>query len=114
MKLSRMKAAAMAAPVAFAVSMPAARGADPHAEIMEWVIEPCMEVAAALDVTSYEADQIEMGIKREHIAELMTASRDAATRDVASKMKAGTTWEARRAAYPVMLRLCLQQLPGMK
>ena len=78
------------------------------------MIRPCMEVAAALDVKSYGQDQIELGIKREHIAEVMTASREAAPPDVASKMKSSVPWEARRAAYPIMLRLCLQQLPGMK
>ena len=73
-----------------------------------------MEVSAALDMKSYTEGQIESGIKRTHIAQVMAASRDTAARDVASKMKASATWEARRAAYPVMLRLCLQQLPGMQ
>ena len=59
-----------------------------------------MEVAAALDVRSYRQDQIDLGIKREHIAQLMTASRDAATRDVAAKMDAGATWEQRRRRLP--------------
>lgn len=106
--------AAVAAPVALARTIPPAQGTDPYGEVVEWVIRPCMEVAAALDVKSNGQDRIELGIKREHIAEVMTASREAATRDVAPKMKAGGPWEARRAAYPITLRLCLQQLPGMK
>ena len=114
MKLSTKMAAAMAATVALACAPAAAQESAFVAEIKEWVIEPCMEVAAALDVKSYGADQIATGIKREHIAEVMTASRDATTREVASKMKAGASWEARRAAYPLMLQLCLRQLPGMK
>ena len=80
-----------------------------HNEIVEWVFEPCMEVAAALDVKSMDRESVELGIKREHIAELMLASRDAAIRDVVRKMKAGATWEERRAAYPVMLRMCISQ-----
>lgn len=80
-----------------------------HDEIVEWVFEPCMEVAAALDVGSMDRESVELGIKREHIAELMLASRDAAIRDVVRKMKAGATWEERRAAYPVMLRMCVAQ-----
>ena len=84
--------------------------ADFHAEVMQWVIEPCMEVAAALGVKSYDRDQIDVGIKREHVAQLMTASRDSAARDLAGKMKASATWEDRRAAYPLMLEICLAQV----
>ena len=85
-------AALAAAPLALACTLGApAYGADPHAEVMEWVIEPCMEVSAALGVKSYEEDQIESGIKRAHIAQVMAASRDSAARDVASKMKATAT-----------------------
>ena len=85
-----------------------------HAEVVEWVIEPCMEVAAALDVKTYKAETVEMGIKRTHIAKLMVASRDAATRRLAGQMKASATWEDRRAAYPIMLNLCLRQFTGRK
>ena len=56
-----------------------------------------------------EKDQIDLGIKRGHIAQLMLASRDAAIREVSGKMKAGSSWEERRAAYPVLLRHCLAQ-----
>lgn len=87
---------------------------DFHAEVTEWVVEPCMEVAAALDVKKYKKESIDLGIKREQIAKLMVASREAATRKLAGQMKADATWEARRAAYPIMLKLCVQQLPGMK
>lgn len=82
---------------------------DPHAELIEWVFAPCMEVAAALDVGDLEQDQRDLGIKREHIALLMLASRDSAIREVSGKMKAGSTWEERRAAYPVLFRHCLAQ-----
>ena len=69
-----------------------------------------MEVAAALGVKTYDYDQVEMGIKRTHIAQLMTASRDSAARDLSAKMKANATWEDRRAAYPIMLEICLTQV----
>ena len=84
-----------------------------HEELVEWVFEPCMEVAAALDVESMDRESVDLGIKREHIAELMLASRDAAIQDLARTMKAGETWEERRAAYPVMLRVCISQQRGM-
>ena len=110
-----MKTPILTAALAAAIALSAAQAADPHAEIMEWVIEPCMEVAAALDVKKYDWKTIETGVKREHIAEVMAASRDATTREtISAKMKAGASWEDRRAAYPVMLRICLQQLPGMQ
>ena len=66
MKLSTMMAAAsMAAPVALAQAQ------DNHAELVEWVFAPCMEVAAALDVGALEQDQRDLGIKREHIAQFI-------------------------------------------
>lgn len=98
-----LAAVLVAAPVSLA------QADDNHAELIEWVFAPCMEVAAALDVGELEQDQLDLGIKREHIAELMLASRDAAIRKVSGKMKAGATWEVRRAAYPVLLRHCLAQ-----
>ena len=76
-----------------------AQKADFHAEILEWVIEPCMEVAAALDVKKYDQETIEAGVKRTHIAKLMVASRDAATRQLSGKMKAASPWENRQAVY---------------
>ncbi|MCY4558946.1 MAG: hypothetical protein OXF79_21740 [Chloroflexi bacterium] len=84
-----------------------AQKADFHAEVLEWVIEPCMEVGAPLDVKKYDQETIEAGVKRIHIAKLMVASRDAATPQLSGKMKAGSPWQNRRAAYPIMLRLCL-------
>ncbi len=87
---------------------------DFHAEVVEWVIEPCMEVAAALDVKSMKEEDLGLGIKREHVAELMVASRGAAIRDLSSKMKASASWDDRSTAYPIMLKYCLGELPGMK
>ena len=78
-----------------------------HAEVVEWVVQPCMEVAAALDLQTIDKSALDMGIRRTDIAQLMTASRDAVTRDLAGKMKVGATWEERSAAYPMMLELCL-------
>ncbi len=91
-------------------SIPAQASAeDFYTEVLEWVVEPCMEVAAALSVKEYDEDALEMGIKRSHIAEIMTASREAATREMAGKMRASAPWSARRAAYPIMLQVCLAQ-----
>ena len=78
-------------------------------EIVEWVIEPCMEVAAALDVARYDKETIDAGVKRTHIADVMVASREAATEQMAGQIKAGASWEARRAAYPLLLKLCIAQ-----
>ena len=86
------------------------RGDDFHAEVMEWVIEPCMGVAAAYGVKSFDREQLDFGMKREYVAQIMTASRDTAARDLSSKMAPSATWQDRRAAYPIMLKLCLQGL----
>ena len=82
---------------------------DLRDELIEWVFEPCMEVAAALDVGSMEQESIDLGIERKHISQMMLASRDSAIREVVGKMKSDATWEDRRGAYPIMLRLCLAQ-----
>ena len=98
-----LAAALLIAPVALAQEQ------DNHAELIEWVFAPCMEVAAALDVGDLDAERLGLGISRKHIAEIMLASRDAAIRDVSGKMKADATWEDRRALYPTLLKLCLAQ-----
>ena len=87
---------------------------DFYAEVMEWVVEPCMEVAVALDVKVIRKDQLDLGFKRTDIAKVMAASRDAAARNLAGQMKADATWEDRRAAYPLMLQICLQSLSETK
>ena len=98
-----LAATLLAAPVALAQEQ------DNHAELIEWVFAPCMEVAAALDVGDLDSESRELGIERQHISQLMLASRDAAIREVSAEMKADATWEERRAAYPALLRLCLAQ-----
>lgn len=105
-----MKNTAVAAALAVLIAgaeIARAQESDFHAEVLEWVIEPCMEVGAAIDVKKYDEETIKAGVKRTHIAKLMVASRDAATRQLSGKMKTGSPWENRRAAYPIMLRLCL-------
>ena len=97
------------ATVALACNSASAAEPDLVAETTEWVFEPCMEVAAALDVKTYDREAIDTGVKRTHIAQVMLASREAAIQQVVSKMRAGTSWEARRAAYPTMLKLCIAQ-----
>ena len=52
-----------------------AEDADFHAEVVEWVIEPCMAVSAALDLPKLKKTDLDMGIKREHIVKLMVVSR---------------------------------------
>lgn len=102
-------AALAAATLALACAPAPASDTDLVAEATEWVFEPCMEVAAALDVADVSQDHRDMGIKREHLARVMLASREAAIQQVVAKMKASASWEARRAAYPVMLKLCIAQ-----
>lgn len=100
----------IAALCAGALTMGTAGANDFHAEVMEWVVEPCMEVAAAYGVKSFDEETIALGMKRGHVAKVMAASRDVAARDLSSQMSPTSTWEERRAAYPFMLKLCLQGL----
>ncbi len=86
-----------------------AQSNDLNAEVIEWVIDPCMQVAAAIEVESYDQEIVESGVKMEHIAKLMLASRDSEINDVVAKMKANSSWKERSAAYSVMLKLCLSQ-----
>lgn len=90
------------------VATPQAQENDFHAEILQWVVEPCMSVAAAIGVKDLEADQLELGIGRKHVEAIMVTSRDTAAREMAGNMDPNATWETRRAAYPALLRLCLQ------
>lgn len=98
---------AVAALIAGVAVIPA-QGDDFQAEVMEWVVEPCMEVAAAYGVKSFDREQIDLGMKREHVAQIMAASRESAARELAANIKG--TWEKRRAAYPLMLDICLAQV----
>ena len=111
--MTKLAIAALAAFLPFSAIEPV-RASDFTAEVTEWVIEPCMDVAAAIDVKSMKKSDLDLGIKREHIAKLMVASREAATRDLAAKMRANAPWENRRQAYPLTLKLCLAGLPGLE
>ena len=84
-----------------------AQSADIHAEIIEWVYAPCMEVAAALAVGNLDKENVDLGIKRHQIATVMLESTDADIRDISKDLNAETPWETRRAAYPLFLRFCL-------
>lgn len=85
---------------------------DYHAELKEWVYGPCMEIGAALAVGTLDKKTRELGVKREHVAKLMLASRDGTILDFAKTLAGGSkspNWEARRKFYPPLLRLCVQQ-----
>ena len=101
-------------PAATSVTKVAAqKQADLHAEVLEWVFQPCMEAGAAFSVKSMDQEKVDLGIKRRHIAKVMLASRDAAIKELVGKLS-NSSWDARRKIYPLMLRLCLSQIDGMK
>ncbi len=85
-----------------------AQATDYREEIIEWVVRPCMEVAAALEVDVYEKKAIDSGIKRSFVAEMMVANRAVNVENLANKMTPGMSWEQRRMAYPPMLTLCIR------
>lgn len=102
---------ALAATVAISTSAPAA---DFHAEVMEWAIEPCMTVRAALDAEDLDQATIDAGVKLEHIVMIMVAEKNKAARDLVRNMKPNTPWKKRAAGYAAALRLCLLATPGLK
>ena len=86
-----------------------AQSKDIHSELTEWVFDPCMQVAAAIEVNIYDQETINSGVKRKHIAEIMLASRQSAISEAVKLMKKNATWKERSAAYPFMLKVCLGQ-----
>ena len=90
-----------------------AEGVTIHDEVMEWVIEPCVQVAAAVGVKDMERESVDLGIKREHLAKIMAASREQSAQAIVDLMKDDTTWEERRAVYPTMLKMFLSQIEGL-
>ncbi len=104
----------LAALAASVVLSTPALAADFHAEVMEWAIEPCMTVRAALDAEDLDQATIDAGVKLEHIVMIMAAEKDKAARDLVKNMKPNTPWKKRAAGYVAMLRLCLLATPGLK
>lgn len=90
---------AVAALVVLFLGSPSSRtaAADIHAEVIEWVMEPCVMVQAALDAQDLDEETIEMGIKLKHIVQLMVADKDAAVRKLVKNMNPNLPWERRAA-----------------
>ena len=108
--MKRLMTAMTSAALLWAGGVGAQSDADErYAELVDWVYYPCMQIATAADVEDLTEEQLQMGIKREHVAALMLASREAAIRDIAEKMSDDATWKDRSAAYRVMLDICLGQ-----
>lgn len=107
--MKKLTVAALAAFLPFSAS-----AADFHAEVIEWAIEPCMTVRAALDAQDLDQESIDMGIKLKHVVMLMVAEKDSAARDLVAKMDPDTPWKKRAGAYAATLKLCLLSTPGLK
>ncbi len=108
-----MKRAVFGLATALAFSTPT-QAADFHAEVIEWALEPCLTVRAALDAQDMDEEAMEMGVRLKHVVQLMVAEKDAAARDLVKNMDPDTPWKKRAAGYVAMLRLCLMQTPGLK
>ena len=84
-----------------------------YQELIEWVFEPCMEVAQALDVKDMDEKTMnlykEQGVTRTVGASLMLAIRERELRALAERLSSGTarTWDERKLLYPGLLRTCL-------
>ena len=83
---------------------------DYYNELVEWVFKPCIDVGSALGADELDQESVELGIKREHIAQIMLAERHNAISELAvtfANGKKNPTWEERRKVYPPILRMCL-------
>ena len=108
-----MKKLIAALAATLALSTPAL-AADFHAEVMEWAIEPCVMVRAALDAEDVDEETIEMGVRLKHVVPIMLAEKEAAARELVKTMKPDMPWKKRAAFYVATLRVCLMQTPGLK
>ena len=88
-------------------------------ELMQWVFEPCSEVAAALSVTAIDGSTMRNMIEidnskglRKGTAQYIASRKEAVARDMAAKFgKRAQSWERRREGYPVLLKWCIQNIP---
>ena len=80
---------------------------DYRAELLEWVFVPCMNVTAALQVNMVEEEHLDSGLRRKHLAQALLDERESALQQFVKKGKPAS-WEDRRKAYPVLLRMCLE------
>ncbi|MXY38771.1 MAG: hypothetical protein F4160_01210 [Rhodospirillaceae bacterium] len=102
----------LAAAATFLAAAPGAatdRTAQFAAELKKWVEEPCAEVSAAIGVRGHtEANARD--IDRQNLAEIIVMSRQHKTMKLARSMRASASWQDRRRAYPLMLKLCIGKL----
>ena len=108
-----MRKTMMAAAILVGIASNALAGEvdDYYAELVEWSFKPCIAVGAALGVTGFDQESRDLGMKREHVAQLMLAERHKAIRELAETLAGGKkdpTWEQRRGMYPPILRICLK------
>ena len=96
-----------------AISTPAS-AADLEAEVMEWAVEPCVRVRAALDAADLDEATMQMGVKLDHIVTIMAAEKRNAAQQLAKNIKPGTPWKKRAALYAATLRVCIMQTPKLK
>ena len=96
-----LAAALLVAPVSFAQTDDGY--AEIREEILEWVIEPCMAVAAALDV-----DELHHDAKRELIAHVLILQVTEMIREIVEGTLPFAKWEQRRTLYPGFLKACLK------
>ena len=109
--------------LATALLWPASAYADSfevhYTEIKQWVVEPCAEVGAALavrvvsqqDLDALPSKDAERGM-RKLTAFALVQKQENTIRTMAAQMNASSTWEDRRAAYPLLLQMCVEKISG--
>ena len=84
-----------------------------RADLIEWVFEPCMDVAAALEVGGLEESTRDSALGRKVLTQFLLVSRDASIREMSANLEAeikpDAKWQDLRVIYASMLRICLAQ-----
>ena len=85
-----------------------------EAEVVEWVLMPCMGVRVSLALEFMEEDNNHVVNGRAVTAGVLAVLDGEEAIKKAKKELDGASWSVRRHAYPLMLRQCLKKFAGLK
>ena len=85
-----------------------------EAEVVEWVLMPCMGVRVSLALEFMEEDNNHVVNGRAVTAGVLAALNGEEAIKKAEKELDGASWSVRRQVYPLMLRQCLKKFAGLE
>ena len=87
---------------------------DFYEEMIDWVIEPCLTIRAALQAQDMNEETRAAGFKPADFVKIMMVDREPALRDLAGNIEPGTPWKDRASIHVATLKLCLLQTEGLR